>query len=40
MQNQEKEQNEHMQISLPWLAQPDKAKALQILTQSSIEQKW
>lgn len=26
--------------SLPWLDQPDKAKALQILTQSSIEQKW
>lgn len=39
MQNQEKEQNEKMQIFLSWLAQPDTAKPSQILTQSSIGQK-
>lgn len=38
MQNKEKKENEQMQIS-PWLAQLDRAKPLQILTQSSVEQK-
>lgn len=40
MQNQEKEQNKKCKSLSLWLAQQDKAKPFQILTQSSIEQKW